>query len=201
MARVKESIGCFIVLGIIALTIWLAIRPKTPICSIEEFTVFALREKTTNSTLQNNNTIHYDLKVKNRRSSVIGIYYDALNVTFSYKRNHHSFPIEIGDAKFGPFYLRNYRSTHRTGSIDVGGVQLENDTVASSPVVFRVEVLANLRYKKPIWRNNRYNLLVGADVEVNDEAPYWNFAGQVLMELAVFNADQVKFLNLLSCFC
>ncbi|XP_021856453.2 protein NDR1-like [Spinacia oleracea] len=167
MVKVKQGCCCtsFIILTIIGLCIWFAIRPRIPICTIEEFTVFNIQQ-TVNSTY--NNTIYYDLKVKNRNTDDVGIYYDTLNVTFYYKRNIDSFPVEIGDATFSPFYLRRSRSTHRVGSIGSIGINWERETTPRlPPVMFRVELLTTLRYRKPFWKSKRYHLLVGADLKVN----------------------------------
>ncbi|XP_021758537.1 protein NDR1-like [Chenopodium quinoa] len=189
----RGSIGSFIFISIIVLLYFYFNRRIIPICSIEEFTVFALQEKPTNSTLQTNNTIHFDLKVKNKKSILLGIYYDALKLTFFYKRNIHSFPIEIGDANFRPFFLRNSKShsmsTNRTGSIDVRGVKWENDTVVSSQVVFRVELLTKYRYKRLLWTSGRYHLLVGADLEVNNEGSLVNNKGVKLKSKAGRNSN------------
>ncbi|XP_021758799.1 protein NDR1-like [Chenopodium quinoa] len=170
-SRICGGIGCIIVLAIAGVLIWLLVKHRYPSFYVDQFSVFS-RQETTNSL--KNYTVHYDLRIKNNRhpNDNLGIYYDALNVTFYYKQDVNSFPIKIGDATFSPFYIRRYRSTHRAGSFDARGVKLENGT--ASPVIFRVELSTAVRYRKPLWKGKRHRMVVGADFKVNDQGSLIN---------------------------
>ncbi|KAK9674381.1 hypothetical protein RND81_12G229000 [Saponaria officinalis] len=150
------SCSCLISTTISAIFIWLAFRILTPTCSFEEFDVFTLQKPA------NNNTIHYDLKLKNRNFNK-GIYYDTLNITFYYKPNIQSLP--IGNITILPFYQGYGKSTHRVGDFDPKGVKLENVTVEA---VFSVELAAAVRYKSPLWKTRR-RFLVKGDLKVNGQ--------------------------------
>ncbi|XP_021755509.1 protein NDR1-like [Chenopodium quinoa] len=170
-SRVSCGIGCIIVLAIAGVLIWLLAKHRYPSFYVDQFSVFS-RQETTNSL--KNYTVHYDLWIKNnlQPNDNLGIYYDALNVTFYYKSDVNSFPIKIGDATFSPFYIRRYRSTHRAGSFDARGVKLENST--APPVIFRVELSTAVRYRKPLWKGKRHRMVVGADFKVNDQGSLIN---------------------------
>ncbi|KAL9232377.1 hypothetical protein vseg_007496 [Gypsophila vaccaria] len=151
------SCSCLLSTTISAIFIWLAFRILSPTCSIEEFDVFTLQKPA------NNNTIHYDLKLKNRNFNK-GIYYDALNLTFYYKPSIQSFL--IGNVTIEPFYQGYGKSTHRVGDFDPKGVKLEN---VDSGTIFSVELATKVRYKSPLWKTKRHNLVVEADLKVNGQ--------------------------------
>ncbi|XP_074271012.1 protein NDR1-like [Silene latifolia] len=151
------SCGCLVSTAISAIFLWLAFRILTPTCSIENFDVFALQKT------PNNNSIHYDLKLKNRNFNK-GIYYDALNLTFYYKPNRSNFP--VGNVTIDSFYQGFWKSTHRVGDIEPKGVNLKN---ANGDAVFRVELATEVRYRSPLWKTKRHSLVVGADLKVNDQ--------------------------------
>ncbi|KAL2943843.1 Protein NDR1 [Bienertia sinuspersici] len=156
----RSCCSCIFSLGLLALSLWLLFNISRPTCSIEEFNVFAL---TKTAPSRRNNSIHYDLKLKNRNFNK-GIYYDALNLTFYYKPNLVNV-VPIGNANFTPFYQGYGKGTHRVGDIETGGVKWDDTTT----VVFRVELATSLRYKYPLWKTKRRRLVVGADLKVNDE--------------------------------
>ncbi|KMS98513.1 hypothetical protein BVRB_4g092060 [Beta vulgaris subsp. vulgaris] len=125
----------------IGVLLWLLIKPSIPKCYIEEFDVFALRENTNSTHL--NNTIYYNLKLKNRNTDK-GVYYDTINLNFYYKPNEYT-SLAIGNSTFTPFYQGKYKSTHRVGNIEPRGVRWGNAT--ASTVMFRVELVTAVRSK------------------------------------------------------
>ncbi|KNA23693.1 hypothetical protein SOVF_022820 [Spinacia oleracea] len=158
--------ACIIPLAGIGVLIWILVSSKLPSFYVDQFSVFS-RQENTNSSVHNY-TIHYDLRIRNSRNNDnMGIYYDALNITFYYKPIVNGFPVEIGDATFSPFYLRRYRGTNRVGSIETRGVRWENNM--TPPAIFRVELLTAVRYRKPLWKGKRHRLMIGADLKVNDQ--------------------------------
>ncbi|KAL2943842.1 Protein NDR1 [Bienertia sinuspersici] len=163
--RQKKCCGCIFSLGALALCLWLLFVTTKPTCSIEEFDVFALTKTIPSSSpTGHNNTIYYDLKLKNRNFNK-GIYYDTLNLTFYYKPNLvNDFP--IGNATFTPFYQGHRKSTHRFGDIEAKGVKWEHITKLA---IFRVELATSVRYKHLLWKTKRRRFMVGADLKVNDE--------------------------------
>ena len=146
--------------GIASLSFWLLLYTSTPLCSIEEFDALAL-EKTANSTIRTNRTLHYDLKLKNRIANK-GIYYDALNLTFYYKPNLSHYL--IGNATYPAFYQGHHKSAHRVGSFDAATEVVSENATA----VFRVELATAVRYKHILWKSKRHRLVVAAEVQVND---------------------------------
>ncbi|XP_021758591.1 protein NDR1-like [Chenopodium quinoa] len=171
-SRVCRGISLIIVLAIAGVLIWFLVKLYNPRFYLDQFSVFSRQETT--SSHNNNYTIQYDLWIRNNyiHNDDLGIYYDALNVTFYYKPDVNSFPIKIGDATFSPFYIHRSRSTHRAGSFVTRGVKLENDT--ASPVIFRVELSTAVRYRKPLLKTKRHRMKVGADFEVNDQGTMIN---------------------------
>lgn len=159
---------CIMPLITIGVLLWLLIKPSIPKCYIEEFDVFALRENTNSTHL--NNTIYYNLKLKNRNTDK-GVYYDTINLNFYYKPNEYT-SLAIGNSTFTPFYQGKYKSTHRVGNIEPRGVRWGNAT--ASTVMFRVELVTAVRYKQPLWKSKRHHLVVGADLSVNDEGSLGN---------------------------
>ncbi|XP_021758800.1 protein NDR1-like [Chenopodium quinoa] len=161
----KGCCGSCVSLAITAILIWLfQFKTSTPTLSIEQFDAFAL-EGVTNNTTRNNNTIHYDLKLKNKGSNVNkGIYYDTLDLTFYYKPNFNG--VLIGNVSFAPFYQGHGKATHRVGDIVPRGVRWENHTV---PAVFRLELATAVRYKSMFWKTKRHHLAMGVDLEVNEQ--------------------------------
>lgn len=154
--------------GLTALFLWLSLRSSSPTCSIEQFDAFALN-KTSNSTTQTKTTNHslfYDLKLKNRNKDM-GVYYDALNLTFYYASK------PIGNTTYPAFYQGHQKDTNRIGSFDATrGVNWENATAAVSTngsAVFRVELATAVRYKIIFWKTKRHRLVVAADLHVNDQ--------------------------------
>ncbi|KAJ8420138.1 hypothetical protein Cgig2_033912 [Carnegiea gigantea] len=158
--------------GLTALFLWLSLRPSSPTCSIEQFDAFALN-KTSNSTTQTktktkttNHTLYYDLKLKNRNKDM-GVYYDALNLTFYYASR------PIGNATYPAFYQGHQKDTHRIGSFDATrGVNWENATAVVSTngsAVFRVELATAVRYKIIFWKTKQHRLVMAADLHVNDQ--------------------------------
>lgn len=156
------------------LCLLLHLATALPEITLEDFTVFALKQNTgialkesTNST-QYNNTIHFDLKLRNLDKESMD--YDALNLTFYYKTNLSSFP--IGNATFRAFYQRRYGSDHRVGNIEVRGVKWENVTAA---VIFRVELATGVRYQvNTFFKSRRVRFVIGADLRINDEGSLVN---------------------------
>jgi len=148
-----------------ALFLWLSLRTSSPTCSIEQFDASALN-KTANSTTKNNHTLHYDLKLKNTNKDM-GVYYDALNLTFYYASK------PIGNATYPAFYQGHHKFTDRIGSFDATrGLNWENATTAVSAngsAVFRVELATAVRYKIIFWKTKRHRLVVAADLRVNDQ--------------------------------
>ncbi|CAO2835961.1 unnamed protein product [Amaranthus hypochondriacus] len=66
--------------GLTALFIWLNLRAHNPVCSIENFDVFSLNKSANSSIINNNRTIHYDLKLnnKNNKDKVFQLFIKAM---------------------------------------------------------------------------------------------------------------------------
>ncbi|CAO2833496.1 unnamed protein product [Amaranthus hypochondriacus] len=172
MSKKKEKGLCStcISLGISIFFLWFLISSKSPKCSIEEFNLLLplkSNQTTTKISISNplNNTIHYDLKLKNRNFNK-GIYYDALNLTFFYKSNLNGINLPIGNTIFSPFYQGRSKATHRVGNITTTATTA---TITTSKMGFRVEMATAIRYKGTLWKSKRHRLVVGVDLKVNDE--------------------------------
>ncbi|CAO2835960.1 unnamed protein product [Amaranthus hypochondriacus] len=151
--------------GLTALFIWLNLRAHNPVCSIENFDVFSLNKSANSSIINNNRTIHYDLKLNNKNNKDKGIYYDILNLTFYYKPNQTL--ISLGNASFPAFYQGHEKKTHRISSIDGKRVKWENDTATMAE--FRVELNTSVRFKIVFWKTKRHRLDLRADLLINEE--------------------------------
>lgn len=167
-----ESGGCckccfsFIVtLGLTALFLWLSLRNSNPTCSIQYFYIPALN-KTLNST--QNTTINIHLKLDNGNKDK-GINYDAVNLTFYYPPNNTQHP--IGNKTIRQFYQGHKKKATKKESVDTRGVNWEevSRAVSNRTVVFRVDLVTAVRIKIMWWRTKRRKLMVGGDVEVNDQ--------------------------------
>ncbi|GMH24328.1 hypothetical protein Nepgr_026171 [Nepenthes gracilis] len=152
--------------GVAALFIWLSLRTSKPVCSIEQFDVFALN-KTHNST--GNHTIYFDLKLNNKNKDK-AVFYDALNLTFYYDSDRNS---AVGNASFPGFHQGNQKSTHRTGTVEARGVNweaaAEAAVAANGSAVFRVDLATAVRFKIVFWKTKRHKLKLGHELMVNDQ--------------------------------
>ncbi|XP_057540428.1 protein NDR1-like [Amaranthus tricolor] len=154
-------------LGTTIFFLWFVFSSKSPKCSIQEFKLLLplkSNQTTTKISISSplNNTIHYDLKLKNRNFNK-GIYYDALNLTFFYKSNLNGINLPIGNTTFSPFYQGRSKATHRLGNIT------STATTTTSNVAFRVEMATAIRCKGTLWKSKRHRFVVGVDFKVNDE--------------------------------
>ncbi|KAL9236356.1 hypothetical protein vseg_011037 [Gypsophila vaccaria] len=155
-----STCGCMISTVIAAIFIGLAFWIIKPKCTIDEFDIFTLHGSNQST------VIHYDIKFQNRNFNK-GIYYDAINVTFYYKRSPHDRTLLIGNDNINPFYQGYWKSTHRVRGVEARGVKLENGAPTNGKAVFRVELETRVRYKSPLWRSKQRSLDVGADLKVD----------------------------------
>ncbi|KAL6975311.1 hypothetical protein U1Q18_024107 [Sarracenia purpurea var. burkii] len=138
--------------GFTALFMWLSLRASNPVCSIQDIYVPALN-KTANST--DSADIYFNLKLDNQNNGK-GIYYDALNLTFSYAPNT-SFP--VGNRTFSGFYQGHNKNTRRKDWVKTGGVP--------PSAVLRVNLETAVRFKIAFWKTKKHKLEVAADVQID----------------------------------
>ncbi|XP_074348826.1 protein NDR1-like [Apium graveolens] len=152
--------------GLTALFLWLSLRASNPTCSIQRFDVPALN-KTANST--SNHTIYFDLKLDNQNKDK-GIYYDTLNLTFSYGVNKSQ---PIGNFTVHSFYQGHRKSTHRKTLVDLYNVSFEAVSVSK----FRVDLETAVRFKIMGFKTKRHKIVVWAQVDVNESGQKANKKG------------------------
>ncbi|CAO2833497.1 unnamed protein product [Amaranthus hypochondriacus] len=164
MTKAKKGsfFGCIFSLTITIILLVIFLKHSNPTISIEEFDVYTLKTTKISSSLNHNDTIHYDLKLKNPNINN-GIYFDTLNLTFYYKVDNIN-NIPIGKAIFSPFYLGHKEVARRVGKILPRVVKWNH---VKPPLMFRVELVTMMRYKSSIWKKKSH-LVVGANLEVDD---------------------------------
>ncbi|XP_019196897.1 PREDICTED: protein NDR1-like [Ipomoea nil] len=151
-------------LGLLALFIWLSLRTTKPSYSIKHFSLPALN-KTTNSTSTRSNhtllfTLHFNNKMKDK-----GVKYSDLHLSFFYGPNT-SFP--IANATVPGFYQGHGKKADKSGAVETRGVPWEAALNQSNPV-FRVDLVARVRYKILFWFTKGHDFVVrNTTVEVND---------------------------------
>lgn len=152
--------------GFAALFLWLALRTSQPTCSIQDLYVPILN-KTDHSIGNRNNSIFFNLELDNGMKEK-GVYYDNISLTFFYDPNT-SYP--IANYTVPGFHQGHGKKAHRKSVVEAHGPSWEavfknisNGTVS----VFRVGLSTKVRFKIIFWHTKRHNLVVGADVVVND---------------------------------
>lgn len=153
--------------GVSALFLWLALRTSKPTCSIQDFYVPILNKSDHSIGTRSNNSIFFDLKLDNGMKEK-GVYYDNISLTFFYGPNT-SFP--IANYTVPGFYQGHGKQARRKSVVEAHGQpwdaafkNVSNGTVS----IFRVGLSTKLRFKIIFWHTKRHNLVVGANVEVNN---------------------------------
>ncbi|XAR56649.1 hypothetical protein NMG60_11037211 [Bertholletia excelsa] len=151
--------------GLTALFMWLSLRTKNPVCSIQKFYVPRLNQTAGNATASNN-TIYFDLKLDNENKDK-GVYYEPLNLTLYYGSNR-SFP--VANQTFPGFYQGHDHSARRRQLVDTHALPwaaaLQNVSDGSR-AVFRVDLATTIRFKILLWKTKKHGLRVSGDVEVD----------------------------------
>ncbi|PQQ16212.1 protein NDR1-like [Prunus yedoensis var. nudiflora] len=169
-----ESGGCcrccfsfIFTLGLTALFMWLSLRTSKPTCKVRSFYIPALN-RTLNDTT--NKTLYVTLRLENRNKDK-GIYYDALNLTFSLP--NASKP--IATSAVPSFYQGHQKkATKDVEPKEVNWTAVSNGIYPNGTVHFRVDLNTTVRFKIMFWRTKRHRLMVGADVVVNGSGGYVN---------------------------
>lgn len=142
--------------GLAALFLWLSLRTSNPTCYIQNFYVPAL----TNSS---NTSIYFDLKLDNKNKDM-GIYYDALNITFHLGTNPGRL---VGNRTVPSFYQGHKKHTRRKYVVEIYGGLTE--VFNGSNPVFRVDLATKVRFKIVEFKTKRHKLVVRADVKLNSD--------------------------------
>ncbi|CAN1147008.1 Protein NDR1 [Linum perenne] len=176
--------------GFTALFLWLSLRPSSPKCYLQNFSIPSLNRSLSNS------TINFNLSLVNPNLNK-GIYYDPVKVSFFHGSNRSD---SLGNFTIPGFYQGHKKKATKGGTI---GTSLRGGTAGG----FRVEMETRVRYKLIFFKTKRHRIDVGADFEVNGEGnkvssndvrlkssgdrvggrttPYYHLANGVLLYLVV----------------
>nr|GMC53769.1 protein NDR1-like [Ipomoea batatas] len=151
-------------LGLLALFIWLSLRTTKPSYSIQRFSLPALNKTGNSTSLRSNHTLLFTLRFKNKMKDK-GVKYNDIHLTFFYGSNT-TFP--IANATVPGFYQGHDKKGVKSGAVETRGVPWEDAFNRSNPV-FRVDLVARVRYKILFWFTKGHDFVVtNTTVEVND---------------------------------
>lgn len=170
----SKCVSTIVSLGFSALILWLILRPSKPKLSILDFYVPALNKSANpNLTLQippHNTTVSFHLKLRNPKR-LVGIYYDALDLSFYYLPNHTQSLVPVGNLTLPAFYQGHAKTAHRREELSLSGRAFWEEALREasqdSRTSFKVGVATAVRYKILAWKTRHHGLRVDADVEVN----------------------------------
>lgn len=134
-------------LGLIALLLWLSLRPKTPNYTIVDFFVHDLNGE--NSTVPSDNggqntTFTFEVEIANPNKES-GIYYDTMNFTLFYGDMY------VGSTAVDPFYQGYQKTATRMESINTGRKFLKDvfGVAFNGTAQLKVSMATSVRYR--IW--------------------------------------------------
>ncbi|MCL7028879.1 hypothetical protein MKW94_023655 [Papaver nudicaule] len=156
---------------LVALITWFGMHPLRPRCTLGKFYIPTL-DKASNATQTVNSTaISIELSFWNRNTEK-KVYYDKVNMTFSYYYGINGLSIPIGNTSIPPFHQRYLRTKDHVETIQTFGVPWEDVRMkisnGSTPAVFRVDLETHVRFKNGLWKTRRHELRLGANFTVND---------------------------------
>ncbi|CAI9756964.1 unnamed protein product [Fraxinus pennsylvanica] len=162
--------------GLTALFMWLSLRTSKPTCSVQQFLVPSLNKTDNSTTTRNNHTIFFVIKLDNGMKDK-GVHYDPINFTFFYGQNY-SFPIATYTVP--GFYQGHGKHTDRRSLLEANGVPwvAAFEAVSNgSTVAFRVGLATRVKFKILFFYTKRHNLIVKADIPVDDSGKKKNKKG------------------------
>ncbi|KAJ0103440.1 hypothetical protein Patl1_04316 [Pistacia atlantica] len=162
----RSSCGCGSIISLCLAIFFLYgnIHTSNPKCSIQDFYLPALNNSL-NST--DNATLYFQLKLRNP-NILKGIYYDPVNVTVFNKFNTTT---HIRNYVVPDFYQGFRKTAEKDGSVNFNEGAVSRAAFDNRTAVFRVDLVTAVRFKSFVWKtkSKRHQIMVGADVEVNDQ--------------------------------
>ncbi|KAL8137997.1 hypothetical protein V2J09_003998 [Rumex salicifolius] len=147
----KGIIAFVIAAGLTALFIWVGLRGFEPTCILNRLEIPALNARSSSSAAAS-----FTVTLDNKRNKDTGVYYDPLNLTFSYKNatnSNRSSATPVGSATINGFHQSGGKAAKKNGSFISGG--------AVGNAVFRVDMRTEIR-PRDRWE-------VGADVSLDGD--------------------------------
>ncbi|KAL2523668.1 Protein NDR1 [Abeliophyllum distichum] len=162
--------------GFAALFLWLALRTSKPTCSIQDFYVPILNKTDHSAITRNNHSILFDLKLDNEMKEK-GVHYDNISLTFFYGPNTS---LPIANYTVPGFYQGHGKKARKKLVVEAHGLPWESafNNVSYGPMsIFRVGLSTKVRFRIVFWYTKRHNLVVEANVEVNESGKKVNKKG------------------------
>ena len=125
-------------LGLLALCLWLALRPRSPNYTIVNFSVPAVND----SNASDHGIIQYELDIENPNKDS-GIYYDDIFLIF-----YHG-PDRVGNKIIPSFYQRKNRNRQVVDRVDVntGLWKALRNAILNATAQLRVDLSTKIKYK------------------------------------------------------
>uniref|UniRef100_A0A161ZTU7 Uncharacterized protein n=2 Tax=Daucus carota subsp. sativus TaxID=79200 RepID=A0A161ZTU7_DAUCS len=155
------------VFGVVFFFSWVTVITQKSGASfyVQKFYVPALNSTAGgNYTADNTTSISFVFNIRNTLNN-IGIYYDDLNVTFSYGSDKS---LEIGSYKLDGFHQHANENTYSGDSVAVKGVPWNTIAQNGSKVDFRVALATKVRYHQMFFKGKKRQVRIRAVVQVND---------------------------------
>lgn len=163
-----------LVVGIVFFILWLSLRPHRPRFYLVDFTIPGLSQPSEFENAQ----ITVNVTVRNPNQH-IGIYYNSMVGSIFYKdHNMGSSPL------MDPFYQEPKTTTIVYHTFNVATLTTVNsrrwkefmDNRQQGTVVFRLDIMAVIRFKVSAWGSQRHKMHVNCDVAVGQDGsilPAW----------------------------
>lgn len=164
-------IAIVITVSLVSLITWFGMHPLRPRCTLGKFYIPTLDKASNATNTVNSTAISFELSFWNRNTEK-KVYYDKVNMTFSYYYGNDGLSLPIGNTSIPPFHQRYLRTRDHVETVQTFGVPWEEVkkkvSNGNTPAIFRVDLETHVRFKNGIWKTKRHELRLGVNVTVND---------------------------------
>lgn len=177
-----------LLLGLLALFMWLGLRPKDPTYSILDLTIPVSNTMSTANQTTPNDTLSFNLDINNPNQES-SIFYDDILLMFNYNED------PIGEKKILSFHQEKGKSTRTIDRVDINARTLQKvmDEISNKGAALKLNLMTSIRYKTWGIRSKHHKMHMEGVVTIGSDGKIQGKKKKIKLKRAYKKWKRVKF--------